>query len=336
MEELRSQQRYLLETIRLGVILLDPNDFVLSSNVFILSLFGLPPTNLAGKRIQDTDLFVRSPELGAHLQATHVNNETTRFQVRIKVGTEDRLVDVTIRPVLNEHGDRSNTLIYCEDATVQEKLQTTVEELESTSEELQSANEELETTNEELQSTNEELETTNEELQSTNEELETTNEELQSLNEELETTNQELEERTKELDQVSVLYSQTLEKIRVPVMLVNQERRIEFWNTMALKLFGFRSKPPVEFQMEQLPVPEHLRALLVRRHRAVLIKKEPIVARQQTIPGYYKWPVNIHFSTVSQDQRGERVLIMFELLNSGAKKEAPGNDKEMSGKSNQK
>ena len=85
-----------------------------------------------------------------------------------------------------------------------------------------------------LQSTNEELETTNEELQSTNEELETTNEELQSLNEELETTNQELEERTKELDQVNNVYEQTLEKIRLPVMLVNQERHIEFWNTMAL------------------------------------------------------------------------------------------------------
>jgi two-component system CheB/CheR fusion protein len=306
------------------VLVLSANDFVVSSNVFTLSLFGLPPLNLAGKRIQDTDLFVRSPELGAHLQATHVNNETTRFQVRIKVGAEDRLVDVTIRPVLDDRGQRSATLIYCEDSTTQEKLQTTIEELESTSEELQSANEELETTNEELQSTNEELETTNEELQSTNEELETTNEELQSLNEELETTNQELEERTKELDQINVLYAQTLEKIKVPVMLINQERRIEFWNSMALKLFGFKSRPPVEFQVEQLPLPEPLRNLIIRRHRAVLIKKQTIVARHQEIQG--EKPVNIHFSLVNQDERGERVLVMFEFVNAQAEKKAlPGN-----------
>ena len=140
------------------------------------------------------------------------------FPTRIKTGNEEKLLEVTTRPLLDERGQRCGTLIYLDDQSVQEKLQTTVEELESTSEELQSANEELETTNEELQSTNEELETTNEELQSTNEELETTNEELQSLNEELETTNQELEERTKELDQVNSVYAQTLEKIRLPVM----------------------------------------------------------------------------------------------------------------------
>jgi two-component system, chemotaxis family, CheB/CheR fusion protein len=315
LDQLRYQQRYLLESIQLGVIVLSANDVVTSSNVFVLSLFGLPAVNLTGKRIQETDLFVRAPELGAHLQATHADNETARFQVRIKVAGEERLVGVAIRPVLDDRGERSATLIYCEDATVQEKLHNTIEELESTSEELHSANEELETTNEELQSTNEELETTNEELQSTNEELETTNEELQSLNEELETTNQELEERTKELDQINVLYSQTLEKIRIPVMLVNPERRIEFWNSMALKLFGFKSRPPMEFQVEQLPLPKRLRELILRRHRVVLTRKEPIVARHQFIQGEHRWPVNIHFSMVNQEERGERVLIMFEFVN---------------------
>ena len=183
-----------------------------------LTLCGLAPANLTGKRLTDTDLFVRIPEISAQLQATRLNNESSRFPTRIKTGNEEKLLEVTTRPLLDERGQRCGTLIYLDDQSVQEKLQTTVEELESTSEELQSANEELETTNEELQSTNEELETTNEELQSTNEELETTNEELQSLNEELETTNQELEERTKELDQVNSVYAQTFEKIRLPVM----------------------------------------------------------------------------------------------------------------------
>lgn len=212
LEAARQQQRYLLETLRIGVISLTADDVVVQNNVSALSLCGLPLVHIGGKRLADTDLFIRIPDLASQLQATRANNESSRFQSHIKTGSEDKLIEVTVRPVLDEKGQRSGTLIYIEDQTVQEKLQSTVEELESTSEELQSANEELETTNEELLSTNEELETTNEELQSTNEELETTNEELQSLNEELETTNQELEERTKELDQVNSVYAQTLEK----------------------------------------------------------------------------------------------------------------------------
>lgn len=183
-EGLRQQHRYLLETLRVGVLSLSADETIAQHNTSVLTLCGLPPADLTGRRLPDTDVFMRIPELGSQLQSTRANNESAHFQGRIKSGAEEKLIEVTIRPLLDDKGQRRGTLIYLDDQTVQEKLQTTVEELESTSEELQSANEELETTNEELQSTNEELETTNEELQSTNEELETTNEELQSLNEE--------------------------------------------------------------------------------------------------------------------------------------------------------
>jgi two-component system, chemotaxis family, CheB/CheR fusion protein len=315
----RQQNRYLLETMRIGVFVLAADETIQQHNTAALTLCSLTPANLVGKRITDTDLYIRVPDLGAHLQATRVNNESARFAARIKAGKEENLVEITIRPVVDERGQRTGTLIYVEDQTVQEKLQTTVEELESTSEELQSANEELETTNEELQSTNEELETTNEELQSTNEELETTNEELQSLNEELETTNQELEERTKELDQLNNVYAQTLEKIRVPVMLINQERQIEFWNTMALRLFGFKSKPPVDLTIDQLPLSEPLKNLLIRRHRAVLLKEHPIVARAQYLGDRLKTVADIHFGLIPREDRGKDVLIMFEPSNEDGK-----------------
>ena len=312
LDGLRQQQRYLLETLRIGVFQLGVDDTITQHNTAALTLCGLPPTNLMGRRLADTDLYIRIPDLGPQLQSTRVNNELMRFPAPIKMASEEKLIEVTIRPLLDEKGERCGTLIYFEDQTVQEKLQTTVEELESTSEELQSANEELETTNEELQSTNEELETTNEELQSTNEELETTNEELQSLNEELETTNQELEERTKELDQVNNVYSQTLEKIRLPVMLVNQERRIEFWNAMALRLFGFKSKPPVELTIDQLPLSEHLRNVLIRRHRAILLKEQPIIVRSQDLGPRFNSMADIHFSIIPREDRTHNVLIMIE------------------------
>jgi len=313
LDGIRQQQRYLLETLRIGVVALSADDIVIQNNSAALTLCGLPPASLAGRRLQESDMFIRIPEMGGQLQATRVNNESARFTSRIKTPNEDRLLEVALRPTLNERGQRNGTFIYIDDQTTQEKLQTTVEELESTSEELQSANEELETTNEELQSTNEELETTNEELQSTNEELETTNEELQSLNEELETTNQELEERTKELDQVNNVYAQTLEKIRLPVMLVNQERRIEFWNARALRLFGFKSKPPMELTVDQLPLSETLRSVLIRRHRAVLVKEEPTIARGQALGGKLNAIADIHFSVIPGEDRAKNVLIMFEL-----------------------
>ena len=198
----------------------------------------------------------------------------------------------------------------------------TVEELESTSEELHSANEELETTNEELQSTNEELETTNEELQSTNEELETTNEELQSLNEELETTNQELEERTKDLDQVNSVYAQTLEKVRLPVLLVSHDCKIEFWNATALRLFGFKSRPPMDITIDQLPLPRALKTGLLRRHRTVLQKRQPMVARTQFLGDRLNSTADIHFSVIPREDKSYSVLMIFEPVGgvSGTKK----------------
>jgi two-component system CheB/CheR fusion protein len=312
LDGLKQYQHYLMETLRVGVVALSADDVIVQHNTFAQTLCGLPPLNMVDRRLADTELYSRIPDLGPQLSAMRLNNEASRFTTHVKAGAEDTLVEITLRPLTNDKGGRSGALIYLEDQTVQEKLEATVEELESTSEELQSANEELETTNEELQSTNEELETTNEELQSTNEELETTNEELQSLNEELETTNQELEERTRELDQVNGVYAQTLEKVRLPVMLVNQERHIEFWNSHALRLFGFKNKPPMDLTVDQLPLSQPLKALLIRRHRQTLLNEEPNIARKQFLGDQLKSVADIHFSVIPREDRSKNVLIMFE------------------------
>ena len=305
LDSLKQHHRYLMETLRVGVIALGSDNVVLYHNSFAQTLCGLPPSDMMQRRITDTDFYSRIPDLGRQLSATRLNNESSRFTTHVKCGSEDKLVGITLRPLLNEKGERSGTLIYLEDQSIQEKLEATVQELQSTSEELQSANEELETTNEEL-------ETTNEELQSTNEELETTNEELQSLNEELETTNQELEERTKELDQVNSVYAQTLEKIRLPVMLVNQERHIEFWNSRALRLFGFKSKPPMDLTIEQLPFSQRLKTLLIRRHRQALMNEEPNIARKQFLGDQLNSVADIHFSVILREDQTRNVLMMFE------------------------
>ncbi|MCA1728484.1 MAG: PAS domain-containing protein [Actinobacteria bacterium] len=73
------------------------------------------------------------------------------------------------------------------------------QELTTLNEELQAGNEQYLVSSEESQAATEEVETLNEELQATNEELETLNEELQATIEELNTTNEDLHARSAEL-----------------------------------------------------------------------------------------------------------------------------------------
>jgi hypothetical protein len=84
-------------------------------------------------------------------------------------------------------------------------------------------------------------------------------------------------------------------------------------------------------QLEQLPLPEKLRTLIVRRHRAVLLKQQASVARGLEMGGNLP-VVDIHFSPIPKDDRTSNVLIMFEPQNqtSGHRKngeESKGNNR---------
>ena len=89
-------------------------------------------------------------------------------------------------------GDGASTILEGRTWETRQRLQTMIEEHESTVDELKSANEELQSLNEEYQSTNEEMETSKEELQSLNEELNTVNAELNAKIEQTDTANADL------------------------------------------------------------------------------------------------------------------------------------------------
>jgi two-component system CheB/CheR fusion protein len=315
LSQLRLYHRVLLDTLDPGVVVLDEFDNVVTDNDSALKIWGLSGSKLTGKSMKDTALSSRCPELSVRLEESKRTKRVVEFECSAQFDDSRRNLRVTIRPILNDAGERAGSILYTEDISHKEQLQNTVEQLESTGEELQSANEELETTNEELQSTNEELETTNEELQSTNEELETTNEELQSLNEELENMNEELEHRTRELDSLNSRYAATLEQMPWPVTLVDNNERILFWNSAAQELFGLTGTSVIGLGLSQLPIENDLRKSLVKRHASVVEKLKPVSIKQHEFKGGRFGDVfDIHFMPVSRAGTPQSVLIMFGPL----------------------
>ncbi|HEV2116649.1 MAG TPA: CheR family methyltransferase, partial [Terriglobales bacterium] len=309
---LQLYHHYILDTLKSGIMELDNTDIVVNHNEAALGIWNLGAVRLQGKRLQNTEVVVRCPEMARRLEESRGKQEPTEFQCSLRADSEEKTIHVVIRAIVSPEGERTGTLIHCDDVSLQEKLQTTIEQLEATGEELQSANKELETTNEELQSTNEELETTNEELQSTNEELETTNEELQSLNEELENMNDELEQRTRELHEVTARYAETLRRMPWPVMLVDREETIQLWNAAAQKLFGVSATSVVGVSMDHLPIEQSLTRTLVRRSRAVLKSQKGAVLHNLSFQlGAARQVFDVHFTPIARDASMEGVLIMF-------------------------
>jgi two-component system, chemotaxis family, CheB/CheR fusion protein len=226
-------------------LVVDSAGLLVLANAHARSLFGLSPADV-GRPLKDLELSYRPVDLRSNLDIAYAEGRTvTLAPVSAALGASDsRSLEVHITPMRS--GDRvlGASIVY-NDVTrqrrIEEELKTSRLDLENAYEELQSTVEELETTNEELQSTNEELETTNEELQSANEELETMNEELQSTNEELETINDELRERSLELNEVNAFLETVLSTMRVAVIVVDLEQRVQIWNSQSTELWGVRS-----------------------------------------------------------------------------------------------
>jgi two-component system CheB/CheR fusion protein len=228
-------------------IVVDNRGTLILANAKAREQFGLATSDL-GHPFQDFQLSYRPAELRSVIEQV-LNGKVAILRRDIEwinSASEDHLLEVEVTPISEEPNGVPGVSISFMDVTYQKHLQQQLEnsnqELETTNEELQSTNEELETTNEELQSTVEELETTNEELQSTNEELETMNEELQSTNEELETLNDELRRNTNQLNQVNGYLESILASLRGGVVVLDQQLQIQIWNEKSEELWGLRSE----------------------------------------------------------------------------------------------
>jgi len=99
-------------------------------------------------------------------------------------------------------------------------------ELSLTRQRLQSIIEEYESSREEMKASNEEAQSSNEELRSTMEELETSKEELQSINEELQTVNQQNKLKVEELGQLSSDLQNLMASTDIATLFLSRDLRI--------------------------------------------------------------------------------------------------------------
>ena len=222
-----------LETSPLARIVIDSNGHLVFATQRARSLFGLVPKDM-GRPINELEIYYRPADLRSLIEPAYAERRTVTLNrvERHFAGGETQYLDVHVSPLWEDDGTQIGVSVAYIEVTHYVKMQ----------EELQHSTHELETTSEELQSTNEELETTNEELQSTNEELETMNEELQSTNEELHTVNEEMRQRTDELNNVNAFLNSILSSMRAAMVVLDSDMIVLIWNQQAENLWGLRSE----------------------------------------------------------------------------------------------
>ncbi|MFN2627135.1 MAG: CheR family methyltransferase [Gaiellaceae bacterium] len=232
------------ESAPVAQLVVDRQGKIALANLQARMLFGLNQRDL-GRPLQELEISFRPVELRSKIEQAYADRQTVTLRdVEWQASGDIRFVDVQVVPLVAATGHAVGVGITFTDVTRNRRLQEALEE----------SKRELETSYEELQSTNEELETTNEELQSTNEELETTNEELQSTNEELETMNEELQQRTDEVNAMNAFLGMVLSSLDAAVLVVDAEFAIEAWNNSARDLWGLRDDETIGTHLMNLDI----------------------------------------------------------------------------------
>ena len=194
-------------------------------------------------------------DVRAAFQKSKRENRPVKREITIASGGRAREVAVDVIPLSAMHSGERHFLILFEEArqaavasaparTIRQakgddsQIAKLRQELSATQEYLQAVIEEQETSNEELKAANEEALSNNEELQSTNEELETAKEELQSTNEELVTLTEQQASRNVELTQLNDDLRNVLDGLRIPILILGDDRRIRRFTPAAERLFN--------------------------------------------------------------------------------------------------
>jgi two-component system CheB/CheR fusion protein len=186
-------------------------------------------------------------------------------------------VDLTVAPLEGVPGDPLFVLSLLDrgvdsprsdESTPTERERRTQAELVAVRDRLQVSIDLLQTKNEELNSAIEEHQSVNEELQSTNEELETSKEEMQAVNEELQTVNNELNARNMETVQLNSHLQNFLDNADLAMIFLDRELGIKAFTPSAQEIFHLRDndfgRPITEIahRLEDKALPEDVAKVL--------------------------------------------------------------------------
>jgi two-component system CheB/CheR fusion protein len=189
---------------------------------------------------------------------------------------------------------------------------------------LQTIIEEYETSQEEMKAANEEMQSTNEELRSTMEELETSKEELQSINEELQTVNQENRHKVEELSQLSNDLQNLLSATEIATLFLDRDLRIMRFTPRLAELFNVRITDrgrPISDLTHRLGY-----AQLTQDGQSVLVRLIPIEREIRDDAG--RWYLTRVLPYRSTDDRIEGIVITFVEITARKLAEAALRDSE--------
>ena len=226
------------------------------------SRFLEPPVGEPSRNILKMAREELRPALRAAIHKAQKDQETVVYEnQKINSGDGEQSFQLRVEPIVDPASAKGLSLVIFEPSgkyiapplvekrTLRAKnddakdvlIQQLEEQLQITNDELQSSIERMETSNEELKSSNEELMSMNEEFQSTNEELETSKEELQALNEELVTVNAELESKVEEVSQANNDMENLLNSSEIAIIFLDNQLRIKRYSPAMAKIFNLIS-----------------------------------------------------------------------------------------------
>jgi PAS domain S-box-containing protein len=125
------------------------------------------------------------------------------------------------------------------------------------------------------------------------------------------------------LDSLNLRYSDTLERMPWPVMVVDAESNFQFWNSAAQRLFGISARSVIGVQLGLVPVESELRKVLLRGTRKVLISQKPAVLRSEITAKRSRGTMEIRFEPLSPESSQRGVLIMIAPFSSLKPASAP-------------
>jgi two-component system CheB/CheR fusion protein len=211
----------------------------------------------AGRVTTNAAKVIRQELASEFVTAMHVARTGRRAvhtrPVDVQIDGERRAVVLHIHPATDPDSDGYCLVVFEEvdaDARADQpadadsrgtQLKDLTKELTATRQRMQSLIEEFETTQEEMKAANEELQSANEELRSTMEELETSKEELQSMNEELQTVNQENRHKVAELALLSSDLQNLLTATDIATLFLDRDLRIQRFTPKIADIFNMRT-----------------------------------------------------------------------------------------------